>query len=82
MYDGFWWIGLIIEKDEEDVLVKFMHPHGPAHSFKWPNFEDKCWLPYNHILMKIDSPTTLTGRTYIITKEDNNKILQKIGKQS
>ena len=31
LYDGNWWIGIIREKSEEhgDVLVSFLHPHGP-----------------------------------------------------
>ena len=40
-YDGKWWIGMILELDCEtndvQVPVTFMHPHGPAKSFYWPN---------------------------------------------
>ena len=34
-YDNYWWIGLILEKDDhqEDSHIKFMHPHGPSPSF-------------------------------------------------
>ena len=43
-YDNYWWIGLILEKDDhqEDSHIKFMHPHGPSPSFVWPSFEDIC----------------------------------------
>ena len=43
-YDLFWWIGLLKEIDHEqgDILVKFMHPHGPSRTFKWPAREDLC----------------------------------------
>ena len=37
-YDNYWWIGLILEKDDhqENSCIKFMHPHGPSSSFVWP----------------------------------------------
>ena len=46
-YGNYWWIGLILEKDdhEEDSRIKFMHPCGPSPSFVWPSFEDICWVP-------------------------------------
>ncbi len=30
LYDGFWWVGMVHEIDNEqnDVKVKFMHPYG------------------------------------------------------
>ena len=38
IYDGFWWIGLILELDRELEVaqIKFMHPHGPTNSVYWP----------------------------------------------
>ena len=32
LYENTWWIGLVMEIDNEqnDACVKFMHPHGPA----------------------------------------------------
>jgi len=32
IYDGTWWIGVVLEKNEEqlDVLIKFMHRRGPS----------------------------------------------------
>ena len=43
-YDSFWWIGLLKEINHEqgDILVKFMHPHRPCRTFKWPAREDLC----------------------------------------
>jgi len=30
MYDGRWWIGVVLEKNDEqlDLLIRFMHPSG------------------------------------------------------
>ena len=37
-YDAIWWIGMIQNIDEAgDILVKFLHPHGPSKSFYWPS---------------------------------------------
>ena len=34
LYDGFWWVGIIQEvlAEHGDILVSFMHSHGPAKS--------------------------------------------------
>ena len=41
-YEGSWWIGMIFEKDTDEINLKekFIHPHGPFTSFKWPIFDD------------------------------------------
>ena len=42
MYDGYWWLGCIIEVclKHEDYKVKFVQPCGPAVSFSWPKNDD------------------------------------------
>ena len=79
-YDNYWWIGLNLEKDDlqEDSHIKFMHSHGPSPSFVWPSFKNICWVPNNHILCKINSLTTKTGRYYVVSKADTKNILSKI----
>ena len=34
-YDGEWWLSYVLDKKEntDEVLVKFLHPAGPAASF-------------------------------------------------
>merc|ERR1712055_870900 len=34
LYDQLWWIGMVqdIDKEEDDVAVKCMHPNGPSWS--------------------------------------------------
>ena len=36
------WIGMVLEIDMEnkDLLIKFMHPALPSHSFYWEDFKD------------------------------------------
>ena len=35
LYDGFWWVGMILAVDEQHqkIKVNFMHPHRPDNSF-------------------------------------------------
>ena len=76
-YDTFWWIGMIHETDElqQDVKVKFMHPHGPSMKFSWPSRDDFCWIPVANIMTEVEPPTTRSGRLYEISQEDFNKIV-------
>lgn len=72
MYDGKWWVGNIRElcQEENDVMVSFMHPHGPARSFRWPAREDTCWVPIQGILCLLSPPATSNGRQYYLDKND------------
>lgn len=38
IYEDNWWIGCItsISQELDDITVSFMHPHGPAKGFQWP----------------------------------------------
>lgn len=66
-YEAHWFFGIILSKHEEegDVKVRFMHPHGPSHSFYWPSIDDICLVPVCNIISCIDSPTTKgSGRMY------------------
>ena len=57
---------------------KLMHPHGSSPSLVWPFFEDNSWVLNNHLLCKIDSPTTKTGRSYVVSEVDIINILSKL----
>ena len=54
-YDGDWYIGNVMEVSHEnnDVLCKFMRRNN--NSYKWPRYDDKCWVPINHIICKVES---------------------------
>ena len=64
IYDNKYWIGLVNELNSEqhDVHVKFMHPHYPARSYKWPVRDDECWVADTDILCTLKALTTATGR--------------------
>lgn len=77
VYDFFWYVGFVekINYDEGDVLVRFMHPHGPAPSFYWSN-NDRCEVPFTHILCLVEV-TTATGRTYSLSKQSEDLVQAK-----
>ena len=79
-HDNYWWIGLILEKDDhqEDSRTKFIHLHGPSPSFVWLCFQYNFWVPNNHILCKIDSISMKTCRSYVVSEADITNILSKI----
>ena len=76
LYDGLWWVGCVPSLSEEhgDYGVTFMQPRGPSKAFQWPQREDVCWVPAEHILCKITVPTTSTGRSYSISDENRAAI--------
>ena len=39
-----------VSVEENDFLVKFLHPIDPSVHLHWPAIEGKCWVPVNHIL--------------------------------
>ena len=64
LYDNKWWVGIItnVDKEEEDVQVKFMLLSGLGRSFQWLS-DDICWVPNDHISCKIDIPITSSDFT-------------------
>lgn len=72
MYDGKWWLGYILEKDFDEATVKFLHPHGPSPSFTYPRREDILLVSLKDILSKVNVKT-VNGRTYTITKSEENQ---------
>ena len=80
LYEQRWWVGIILEVDTEqgDAKVKFMHPAGPARSFYWPDVDDICFIPNIDILMKVDVPTTTSGRQYTFKSVDIKKQRSKV----
>ena len=75
-YNSGWWVGLVqdVNCDEKDVEIIFLHPPGPSNSFTWAKRKDVCLVPCMNVICKIRPPTTFTGQTYYLEKEDNEMI--------
>ena len=82
MYDSHHWLGVVsqVDKDNEDVQIKFMHPHFPTHSFEWPSREDVCWVPDINVLVVVDTPvpSTRSGRQYHLSTSDMSRIEESL----
>ena len=76
VYEEVWWIGIILEidKEQEDVQVNFLHPHGPSQSFHWSHVDDICWVPITHILCTVEIPITATGSWHNLRHQDSEKV--------
>lgn len=74
VYDKNWWLGYILEKNEEldEVKITFLHPCGPAKSFSYPKNADVLWVSVADVLYKVN-PSTPTGRTYSLVENDINQ---------
>ena len=72
VYDGVWWLALVMETypSSKEAKLKFLHPKGPSPSFKFPKTDDVLIVGCTNILMKAN-PTIPTGRVY---KLDNAEI--------
>ena len=70
-YDGSWWLGCVTKSmpESDEVEVSFLHPKGPAKSFKYPPVGDILVMSYQDILT-IVNPSTATGRVYTLTREE------------
>ena len=76
LYDGKWWVGLVLEVsfEEQDCRVSFMHPASPTNNICWPVRAYLCGVSFENIICKVSTPVTATGRTYHINEEDIQNI--------
>ena len=76
LFDGYWWLVLATEVNEEqkDVTCKFMHPHGPVteNNFHWPRTSDLGYVPINKFIKRVDPPVcnSNSGRQYRLNEKD------------
>ena len=56
---------LEIDMENKDLLIKFMHPALPSHSFYWKEYlKYICFTPLMNTLCIADVPTTANGKVY------------------
>lgn len=78
-YDKDWFIGKILEIDEEDneLLITFLQPckktlPGTRPLYKWPANHDELWVKTNETLCNVSEPSKhgRSGRSFEISQED------------
>ena len=79
LYEKEWYDGIVeeVSVEENDVLVKFLHPIGLSAYLNWPAIEDKCWVPVNHILQLLMIPTVNTSGCHYMFLKSELKDTQK-----
>ena len=69
-YDNHPWIETVENDSSEfgDYWIKFMHPHGPASNFSWPDKDDHVWVIQENIYYVVNAPgfTSSSSRTYSV----------------
>ena len=78
IYGDFWWICMVSEvnMDKQDVMIEFLHPHGPQKNFKWPRNPDRCLVPVQSIICAITMPVATTERMYKISDSEFDNIVK------
>lgn len=74
VYDGKWYIGKILDIDEEDVQVTFMEK--AKAMYKWPLTPDVIWCDKANVIYKIDNlePSGKSERFWKLKADDRNQI--------
>ena len=73
-YDG---INEEISVEENNVLVKFLHPIDPSVYLHWPAIDIKCCVPVIHVLQLLSFPSVKTSGRYHAFPESALKDTQK-----
>jgi hypothetical protein len=75
VYEDHWWPGYVFEKYEEneELNIRFLHPHGPPASFVFPSKPDELIVPVSLVLSMV-TPSSDIGRTYKLASTEVNHI--------
>ena len=74
-YDSHWWLGCVLQTYPEvcEAKVIFLHPHGQARSFKYPQHPDILTVLCKDILTTGLQSLTSTGHTYTLKQEETRR---------
>ncbi|XP_071479520.1 uncharacterized protein [Diadema antillarum] len=76
-YDEDWYVGQVVEADDEDVHINFMATGSgkvKENTFKWPVREDKIWVARDQVLCHIEAPRRLSKRLFCISSQQATAI--------
>ena len=72
-YEKKWYDGINeeVSVEENNVLLKFLHPIDPSVYLHWPSIDVKCWVPVNYVLQLLFVLTVNTlGHPYTFLKSE------------
>ena len=64
--------------DKQDMIVEFLHPHGPQKYFKCPINPDRCLVPVQSVLYTILVPVTTNWCMYKISDSEFDNIVKSM----
>ena len=72
-YNSEWWLAYILDvnSDNSEVRLMFLHPHGPARSYKYSATPDILAVSVSDDLTNVD-PKTATGCTCRLINEETD----------
>ena len=65
-----------VNMDKQDMIVEFLHPHGPQKYFKCPINPDRCLVPVQSVLYTILVPVTTNWCMYEISDSEFDNIVK------
>lgn len=81
MYCGEWYIGKVLQNDEEEKELEISFMERKKENYKWPTHSDVIWVSYDNILCKVKDPAPCgkTKRMFKFDKSDMKLIESRFG---
>ena len=59
-YDNDFYFCIVnyVSVEHGDINMKCMHPKAPTKKLFWPDHEDVCWIPLNHMICRVEPPSS------------------------
>ena len=78
VYEQRWYLGKVLESDEDDVHVDFLTEcTGPRlqNKYKWPTRSDSIWVPRENVLCSVNPPKrdSISKRLFVLS--DNQRAM-------
>ena len=56
VYENKWYIGQVMEVENDEVYINFMQKCGKISALKWPPKKDEIWVNLEQLLCVIEAP--------------------------
>ena len=78
VYEGKWYIGKVVDIDENEREVEIDFMESRKCLFQWPRIPDLIWLKSKKILCQINAPvaTGKSQRMFQMSNDDKDKIIK------
>ena len=70
-----YWYVEDVSVDFNNFLIKVLHSKDPSAYFHWPVIEDRCWIPFEHAIKTLSTPSVnQSGRCYTLVDTELHEI--------